>query len=73
MDDFIRVMDLDPDALCEDDVQFIPGGRVRVIKGDLAGVEGEVLSLPNRTYVFVSIGHLLRAKVQIPKSYLEIL
>ena len=45
MDDFIRVMDLDPDALCEDDVQFIPGGRVRVIKGDLAGVEGEVYGI----------------------------
>ena len=73
MEDFIRVMDLNPDALCDEDAVFVPGGRVRVVKGDLAGVEGEVLSLPNRTYVIVSVGQLLRAKVQIPKSYLEIL
>lgn len=71
MDDFIRVMDLNPDALMEEDVAFVPGSRVRVTKGDLAGVEGEVLALPNKTYVVVSVGRLLRAKVQIPKSYLE--
>jgi len=73
MEDFIRVMDLDPESLCEEGMEFIPGSRVRVIKGDLAGVEGEVLSFANKTYVVVSIGRLLRAKVQIPATYLEIL
>lgn len=73
MDDFMRVMNLDPDALCEDSDSIVPGSRVRVTKGDLAGVEGEVMSLPTRTYVVVSVMSLLFAKVQIPKAYLELL
>jgi len=73
MEDFMRVMDLNPDALCEENEAITPGSRVRVVKGDLAGVEGEVISLPTRTYVMVSIGSLLHAKVQIPKAYLELL
>ncbi len=73
MEDFMRVMDLDPDALCEENEPLQPGNRVRVTKGDLAGVEGDVIALPNRTYVVVSVCSLLRAKVQIPRAYLELL
>ena len=44
---------------------------MQVVKGEFAGVEGELLSLPTRTYVVVQIGGgLLAAKVRIPKSYL---
>lgn len=85
MDDFKLVWDLDPDALSISEEPILVGGRVRVMKGHFAGVEGNVVSLPNKTYVVVSIGAspsrltatsphqidaLLVAKVKIPKSYL---
>ncbi|MCQ2147772.1 MAG: UpxY family transcription antiterminator [Bacteroidales bacterium] len=85
MDDFKLVWDLDPEALCISEEPIVVGGRVRVMKGNFAGVEGNVVSMPNKTYVVVSIGAspsrlsatsphqidaLLVAKVKIPKSYL---
>lgn len=71
MDDFMRVVDLSPDSLCLSELPLALGGRVQVVKGEFAGVEGELLSLPTRTYVVVQIGGgLLAAKVRIPKSYL---
>lgn len=70
MEDFMQVLDLSPDSLCLSELPLRLGGKVRILKGDLAGVEGELLSLPTRTYVVVQVGGLLAAKVQIPKSYL---
>lgn len=70
MENFMQILDWSPNSLCLSEVPLRLGGKVRVIKGDLAGVEGELLSMLNRTYVVVQIGGLLAAKVQIPKSYL---
>lgn len=71
MEDFMQVLDLNPDSLCLSAIPLQLGGKVRILKGDLAGVEGDLISLPTRTYVVVQVGGLLAAKVQIPKSYLE--
>ena len=71
MDDFIRVTEFDPDSLCPPDAEFTVGGRVRVIAGELEGVEGEIIALPTLTYLLIGISSLLRAKVRIPRSYVE--
>lgn len=69
MEDFIRVLDLSPDAECMTEIPLRKGGRVRVIKGALSGVEGEVLEMSEGLFLVVSVCSLMCAKVEIPKSY----
>ena len=70
MDDFIRVVNEAPNPICPSDYEFVPGGKVRVVKGSFAGIQGEVVNMPNKTYLIVSLGHLICAKVQIPRAWL---
>lgn len=72
MEDFRRVLDVVPDALCPVDTVYAPGDRVQVIKGGLKGIEGDIIQEQGRSYVVVSLGNLLCAKVKIPKSYLKL-
>jgi len=67
------VMDLNPDGVSFDNVSLVVGDRVRVVKGDLTGVEGEVATNANRTYVVIRIKDILTASVKVPKSYLKII
>ena len=69
MEDFMKVLDLSPDAECMTQMPLKKGGRVRVIKGSLSGVEGEILEVPDGLFLVVSVCSLLCAKVEIPKSY----
>jgi len=71
MEDFIRVVEQAEDSICPSDYNFVPGGKVKVVQGSFSGVEGEVVKLPNRTYVVVSLGKLVCAKVQIPRAFLK--
>lgn len=71
MDDFIRVVSSQPESLCLEEVPLVPGTRVRVVEGELCGIEGEILSLPTQTYVLVSIGRLLCARVRMPREAVE--
>ena len=71
LEDFIRVMEEDPATLCPPDQAFEPGQKVRVVAGNLAGVEGEVEMLPNRTFLVISVCGLLRARIQIPRAYVK--
>ncbi len=71
LEDFRRVMDLNPEAILEEQLSLRPGNEVRVMKGPLAGVEGEILEMESHTYVIVSVGNYLQAKVEIPIAYLE--
>ena len=73
MKDFMFVMNLDPAAVILNDDCFAVGTKVQVIKGDFCGVEGELASLSNRTYVTIRIRGVLSASVKVPKSYLRIL
>lgn len=73
MDDFMFVLNLSPESLYLDDSAFTIGARVQVVKGDFCGIEGELISLPNRTYVVIRILDVLAVKVKVPKSYLHIL
>lgn len=73
MSDFMFVMDLNPDGVSFDNGSLVVGDRVRVVKGDLTGVEGEVATNANRTYVVIRIKDILTASVKVPKSYLKII
>ena len=70
MDDFMRVLDCSPEAECLTRIPFTQGGRVRVVKGPLNGVEGEVVEVQEGLYLVVKVCSFLCAKVEIPKSYL---
>ena len=73
MEDFMFVMDLNPDGVCFDIEPLTVGRKVKVIKGELSGVEGEVATESNRTYVVIRITGVLVASVKVPKSYLKII
>lgn len=73
MEDFMFVMDLNPDGVCFDNESLAVGHKVRVIKGDFIGIEGEVATEANKTYVVIRIKDILIASVKVPKSYLKII
>ncbi len=70
MHDFIQVMDLSPAAVSFDTEDLILGDKVKVVKGDMAGVEGYVASKINSTYVVIYVNGVLKASVKVLKSWL---
>lgn len=73
MEDFIFMMDLAPEGISFDNENLAIGNRVKVVKGDFCGLEGEVATEANKTYVIIRIQNLLTASVKVPKSYLKII
>ena len=73
MKDFMVIMVLNPDGVSFDSEPFAIGNKVKVIKGDFSGIEGEVVTEANKTYVVIRIKGVLVASVKVPKSYLKII
>lgn len=73
MEDFMFVMDLNPDGVSFDNEPLVVGHKVKVVKGDFCGIEGEVATEANKTYVVIRIKGILSASVKVPKSYLKII
>lgn len=73
MEDFMFVMDLNPNGVSFDNDSLSVGNKVKVVKGDFSGVEGEVATETNKTYVVIRIKGILSASVKVPKSYLKII
>ena len=71
MDDFIRVVTEEPDSVQLESFNPVPGQKVRIVSGRLQGVEGEVISASQDTYIVVSVGQLLSARVKVQKNCLE--
>ena len=69
MEDFIRILDLSPDAECLTDAPLTKGDRVTVAKGPFRGVEGEIIETDGTLYLIVRVLSLFCAKVRIPRSY----
>jgi hypothetical protein len=46
---------------------------VEVVKGEFAGIEGELVRIANRTHVVLRIPQILSVTIRIPKSYLRLL
>ena len=72
MEDFVQVMALDPQRVSIEENPLAVGARVKVIKGELCGVEGELLSTGNRTYVLIRIEGVLTAKVKVLRADLRV-
>lgn len=51
MDDFMFVMNLDPNGVSFDNDSLIPGIKVQVVKGTFCGVEGELATKIGRAHV----------------------
>ena len=73
MEDFRFVMDLNPDGVSFDNELLTMGTKVKVVKGDFSGIEGEIATEANKTYVVIRITGVLIASVKVPKSYLKII
>lgn len=73
MEDFRFMLDLSPDGVDFDNSALTVGSRVKVVKGEFAGIEGEVGTDSQKTYVVIRIQGVLTASVKIPKSYLKII
>ena len=69
MDNFMRLLDLSPEAECLTAVPLAKGDRVKVVKGALSGVEGDIVEEHGSLYLVVSVLSLLSARVEIPRSY----
>lgn len=68
MEDFFRVVNGMADAECSTEFAFAKGDRVRVIKGPLKGVEGEIQDVGEGTFLIVGILSLLFARVRIARG-----
>ena len=73
MEDFMFIMDLNLDGVGFDIEPFAAGNRVKVIKGELSGIEGEVVTEANKTYIVIRIKGVLVASIKVPKSYLKLI
>ena len=71
MEDFIRVFEFSLADNRQPGIILETGDRVKVIFGDLEGVEGEVIETDGCTYVSVSLFGMLQARAKLPAAYLE--
>ena len=58
-------------AISLNDPSLIPGEKVRVIKGPLSGLQGELVTVDGKTKVAVRIAALGFACVEMPIGYIE--
>lgn len=73
MEDFMFMLDLAPEGVSFDNENLSIGSKVKIVKGDFCGIEGEVATGGNKTYVVIHIRHILTAGIKVPKSYLKII
>lgn len=70
---FMFVMDLNPDGVSFDSEPLVVGHKVKVVKGDFCGIEGEITTAAHKTYVVIRIKDILTASIKVPKSYLKVI
>ena len=71
MENFMFIMDLSPDAASYHDVQLVKGDRVRVVKGNFTGLEGEMIRYEGKTHVLINLPDIISVSIKIPQSYLQ--
>ena len=72
MEDFMFLLDLSEAAIRIENANLKRGDRVRVIKGDFAGIEGELIRIKGHKRVVVRLEGLFSiATTYIPGAYLE--
>jgi len=73
MEDFMFVMDTDPEAVTFDDSELVPKAKVQIVKGKFCGVEGEFAALANKAYVIIRMPNVLSVNIRVPKSYIRLI
>ena len=68
MEAFIRVVTEYPDAPVTNDFPITKGTRVKVVRGPLKGIEGEVEDTPNGIQLVVGIESLICARITIART-----
>ena len=72
MQDFMFLLDLSESAVRLENENLRRGDKVRVIKGDFAGIEGELIRIKGHKRVVVRLEGLFSlATTYIPSAYLE--
>jgi len=71
MDNFKFAMDLSPEAAIHNNEEFTPGDKVRVVKGSLVGLEGELVRIDGKTHVLVRVPQVVAVGVKVSKGWLE--
>ena len=69
MQDFMMITDLDPEGVSFDNDSLTIVSKVRVLKGDFCGLEGEIASDAQRTSVVIHIHGFFTASVKLPVTY----
>ena len=68
MDAFIKVVSEFPDTPVTSEFPILKGTRVRVVRGPLKGIEGEVEETPNGVQLIVGIQSVICARITITKA-----
>ena len=68
MDAFIKVVTEYPDTPVTNDFPITKGTRVRVVRGPLKGIEGEVEETPNGVQLIVAIQSLICTRITIGRG-----
>ena len=68
METFIRVVTEYPDTPVTSEFPIVKGTRVRVVRGPLKGIEGEVEETPNGVQLVVGIQSVICARVTITRA-----
>lgn len=71
MQRFKFMLDYSEQTIQFSDIRLAPGEKIRVIKGPLSGLEGELVTVDGKTKVAVRIDMLGCASVEIPRGYIE--
>lgn len=71
MDRFKFMLDYSGETVCMSTSPLSPGEKVRVIKGPLAGLEGELINVNGKSKVAVRLNMLGCACVDMPNGYVE--
>ena len=71
MDRFRFMLDYSPEAVEMCSAPLAPGDAVKVIKGPLAGLEGELITVNGKSKVAVRLDMLVCAHVDVPIGFVE--
>ncbi len=71
MERFRFMLDFSDETVSLSNELFSPGEQVRVVKGPLSGLEGELITLEGKSKVLVRLDMLGCAQVDIPIGYIE--
>ncbi|WP_071145206.1 UpxY family transcription antiterminator [Bacteroides ihuae] len=71
MENFMMAMQTSSEFVQQCDEILAKGDRVRVIKGDFTGFEGEMIRLDGKTHVILRIPQIVTISIKIPRSHLQ--